>query len=188
MQNKSLAARLVIPGLLLFALAATNGIGAEQQSNNVPSRARMAEAVRHELAMLPYFSVFDNLQFQIRGMDTVVLKGQVTRPILKKDAERAVEHLERAGKVVNQIEVLPVSPNDDRIRVAQYRAIYSKPGLDRYGMQANPPIHIVVKNGNVTLEGVVASESDRNLAFIAANGVPGVFSVKNNLRVENRKS
>ena len=153
----------------------------------VTSRARLAEAVRHELAMLPNYGVFDNLQFQIEGVDTVVLQGQVTRPTLKQDAERALQRLERVGKVVNRIEVLPVSPNDDRIRAAQYRAIYSKPGLDRYAMQANPPIHIVVKNGHVTLVGVVATESDRNLAYIAANGVPGVFSVKSNLKVENRR-
>ena len=188
MHNKAFAARFVIPGLLLFVLAAMSAVGAEQKSKNVSSRARLAEAVRHELAMLPYYGVFDNLQFQVRGIDTVVLQGQVVRPTLKRDAEEAVQRLERVGKVVNEIEVLPVSPNDDRIRAAQYRAIFSRPGLDRYGMQANPPIHSVVKNGHVTLVGVVASESDRNLAYIAANSVPGVFSVKSYLRVENRKS
>ncbi len=113
-----------------------------------------------------------------------MLHGQVTRPALKDDSERAVRGIEGAGKIVNQIEVLPLSPNDDRIRLAAYRAIFGKPGLDRYALRAVPPIHIIVKNGNITLVGVVASEADKNEAGIYANGVPGVFSVTNNLRVE----
>ena len=144
---------------------------------------RLVKEVRHELVMLPYYNVFDNLSFKVDG-GTVTLMGQVTRPTLKSDAERVVKSIEGVGKVVNQIEVLPVSPNDERIRMAVYRAIYSQAGLQRYGMQAVPPIHIIVNNGNVTLEGVVANEGDKNIANIQANGVPGVFSVKNNLRVE----
>jgi hyperosmotically inducible protein len=144
---------------------------------------RLVREVRHELVMLPYYNVFDNLSFKVDGA-TVTLLGQVTRPTLKSDAERVVKGIEGVEKVVNQIEVLPVSPNDDRIRTTVYRAIYGQPTLQRYGLQAVPPIHIVVKNGNVTLEGVVSAEADKNVANIQAKSVPGVFGVTNNLRVE----
>jgi len=135
--------------------------------------------------MLPYYGVFDNLAYRVDG-NTVTLFGQVTRPTLKSDAEHAVKGIEGVERVNNQIEVLPLSPMDDRIRLAEYRAIFSQPGLDRYAMQAVPPIHIIVSNGKVTLEGVVATEADKNLAGVKANGVNGVFSVNNNLRVESR--
>lgn len=146
----------------------------------------LAEEVRHQLVMLPYYGVFDNLEFRIEGVDTVVLSGQVTRPTLKRDAERALKRLESVSKVVNNIEVLPLSPHDDDIRIAAYRAIYSKPGLDRYALRAVPPIHIIVKGGNITLVGVVANEGDRNLAEIASKGVSGAFSVTNKLQVEKK--
>jgi hyperosmotically inducible periplasmic protein len=110
----------------------------------------------------------------------------VTRPTLKSDAENVVKNIEGVERVNNEIQVLPLSPMDDRIRIAEYRAIFSQPGLDRYAMQAVPPIHIIVNNGKVTLEGVVANEADKNLAGIKANGVAGVFGVTNNLRVESR--
>src|SRR5262249_2134712 len=110
--------------------------------------------------------------------------GQVTQPTLKSDAEKAVKKIEGVQTVANEIEVLPLSPNDDRLRRELYRAIYSKAPLERYQMGAVPPIHIIVKNGNVTLEGAVGNEGDKNIAGITANGVPGVFSVKNNLRVD----
>jgi hyperosmotically inducible protein len=142
------------------------------------------EEVRHQLVLLPYYGVFDNLAYEIKDIDTVVLTGQVTRPTLKSDAENVVRKIEGVGKVENQIEVLPLSPNDDRIRTATYVAIYSRPGLDRYAWRAFPPIHIIVKNGNVTLMGVVATEADKNLAGMMANGVSGVFKVTNDLRVE----
>jgi hyperosmotically inducible protein len=141
--------------------------------------------VRHELVMLPYYGVFDNLAFKVDG-STVTLMGQVTRPTLKSAAERVVKDIEGVDKVVNNIEVLPLSPNDDQIRLATYRAIYGHSALNRYALQAVPPIHIIVKNGNVTLEGVVATEMDKNIANIQARSVPGVFSVTNNLRVEQR--
>ena len=141
--------------------------------------------VRHELVMLPYYGVFDNLAFQVEG-SMVTLMGQVTRPTLKSSAENVVEDIEGVEKVVNNIEVLPLSPNDDQIRLATYRAIYGHSALNRYALQAVPPIHIIVKNGNVTLEGVVATEMDKNIANIQARSVPGVFSVTNNLRVERR--
>ena len=149
------------------------------------SQDRITREVRHELVMLPYYGVFDNLAYRVDG-NTVTLLGQVTRPTLKSDAEHVVKDIEGVEKVNNQIEVLPLSPMDDRIRMAAYRAIYSAPGLDRYGMQAVPPIHIIVSNGKVTLEGVVATEADKNMANIRANGVSGVFSVTNNLRVESQ--
>lgn len=144
---------------------------------------RLVKEVRHELVMLPYYGVFDNLAYRVDG-GTVTLMGQVVRPTLKSSAENVVKRIEGVEKVVNQIEVLPLSPNDDQIRRAVYQKIYSFPSLStRYGFQAIPPIHIIVKNGNVTLEGVVDSEADKNVAGIQANGVPGVFSVTNNLRV-----
>lgn len=144
---------------------------------------RLAKEVRHELVMLPYYDVFDNLEFRVDG-GHVVLTGQVVRPTLKSSAENVVKNIEGVEKVTNSIEVLPVSPNDDRIRAAVYRAIYGHTALQRYGMRSVPPIHIIVKNGNVALEGVVANEGDKTIANIQANGVSGVFSVKNNLRVE----
>jgi hyperosmotically inducible protein len=127
--------------------------------------------------------VFDNLAFRVEG-STVTLLGQVTRPTLKSDAERVVKDIEGVERVNNQIEVLPLSPSDDQIRIAAYRSIYGASSLNRYAHQAVPSIHIIVKNGNVTLEGAVANEGDKNIAGIQANSVPGVFSVKNNLRTE----
>ena len=144
---------------------------------------RLTKEVRHELVMLPYYGVFDNLAYKVEG-GKVTLFGQVTRPTLKSDAEGVVKRIEGVESVDNRIQVLPLSPNDDRIRLAVYRAIYSRPGLDRYGLMAVPSIHILVANGNVTLEGVVANQGDKNLANISANGVSGVFSVVNNLSVE----
>lgn len=146
---------------------------------------RIQREVRHEILMLPFYGVFDNINFQVDG-DKLTLIGEVTRPTLKSSAEAVVKKIEGIESVNNQIEVLPVSSIDDRIRVAVHRAIYRHPGLDRYAIQAVPPIHIIVKNGHVRLEGVVASEADKNLAGIRANSVSGVFSVANNLRVEGR--
>jgi len=141
--------------------------------------------VRHELVMLPFYSVFDNLAFKVQG-DQVILLGQVVHPTLRSDAEAVVKKIEGVRSVVNQIEVLPASPFDDRLRRAVYRAIYSDTTLQRYALPPVPSIHIIVKNGHVTLEGVTANEMDRNIANIRANGVPGVFSVTNNLQIEKR--
>ena len=144
--------------------------------------------VRHELIMLPYYTLFDWLQFEVKPNDSVVLMGQVTRPTLKSDAENVVKRIEGVTSVVNQIEVLPLSPNDDRIRRAVYRALFSSNSpLFRYGLGAVPPIHIIVKNGNVTLKGVVDNQGDSNIANIKANGVSGVFSVKNELTIASSK-
>jgi hyperosmotically inducible protein len=144
---------------------------------------RITKEVRHELVMLPYYDVFDNLAYRVDG-PRVTLFGQVTRPTLKSDAENVVKKIEGVETVENQIEVLPLSPNDDRVRRAAYRAIFSEAPLQRYQLGAVPPIHIIVKNGNITLEGVVANQGDKNIAEIAAKGVHGAFSVRNNLRVE----
>lgn len=148
-----------------------------------PDEARIAKEVRHQLLLLPYYGVFDDLAFRVEG-GTVTLLGAVARPSLKPDAERVVKHVEGVTQVINEIDVLPPSPIDERIRVAAYRAIYGDPALSvRYGYRALPSIHIIVKNGHVTLEGVVANDADKNLVNIRANGVAGVFSVTNNLQV-----
>lgn len=139
--------------------------------------------IRRELVTLPFLGVFDNLSFKMED-GVVTLFGQVSRPSLRKDAQRVVERVSGVDQVINKIEILPLSNFDDRIRLAVFRAVYRQPGLDRLALMANPPIRIIVKNGNVTLEGVVLNKGDATRAFIAANGVPNVFSVKNNLRIE----
>jgi len=154
----------------------------KHQRSEEKYRERLAKQVRHQLVMLPWYSVFDNLAFRI-DRDKVTLLGQVTRPVLKSDAEAVVKRIEGVASVKNDIEVLPLSPMDDQLRRAVFRAIYGEPGMQRYAIQPIPSIHIIVKNGNVTLEGVVDTEMDRNLANIRANQVPNVFSVKNNLVV-----
>jgi hyperosmotically inducible protein len=147
--------------------------------------SRLSKAVRHELVTLPYLGVFDNLEYRVDGR-SVTLSGQVTRPTLKSDAERVVKRLEGVDTVNNRIEVLPLSGHDDRLRRSLYRAIYGYPALQRYALPVLKPIRIIVKNGHVTLTGVVANATDKNLANIRANGVHGVFSVTNNLQVERR--
>ena len=143
---------------------------------------RIQKEVRHELVMLPFLGVFDNLAYKVDGYN-VTLVGQVTRPTLKSDAENVVKKIEGVERVDNQIEVLPTSPMDDGLRRRLYRAIYGYPALQRYDMPVIKPIRIIVKNGNVTLEGVVDSEGDKNIANIRARSVPGTFSVTNNLVV-----
>ena len=166
--------------------ASTNPQEQRQPKDSDRIQQRLEREVRHELVMLPFFSVFDNLAFKVDG-DNVTLLGEVTRPSLKSDAESAVKRIEGVTNVVNQIEVLPPSPNDDRIRWAAYRAIYGDPMLQRYSVGIQQPIHIIVKNGHLTLEGVVSTEAEKNVANIRANGVSGVFSVNNNLRTESGK-
>jgi hyperosmotically inducible periplasmic protein len=169
---------------LITSVAATSVVAANP--NNSGNDANTVRKIRKELVTLPFYGVFDNLAFKYEE-GVVTLYGQVSRPTLKKDAARVVERLSGVDQVINKIEVLPLSNFDDRIRVAVYRAIYRQPGLDRLSIQAVPPIHIIVKNGNVTLEGVAPNKGDATRAFIAANGVPGAFSVKNNLRIEKNK-
>jgi hyperosmotically inducible protein len=185
--------RRALLAVLLFAfpLAVAPLAGASQppdspqQRSEEKYREQLAKEVRHQLVLLPYYSVFDNLAFKIDG-DKVTLLGQVVRPTLKSDAEAAVKSIEGVAAVVNNIEVLPVSPMDDQLRIAVYRAIYHDSALFRYGESAVPSIHIIVKNGNVTLVGVVDNESDKNLAYLRASGVPNVFSVKNELTVAGK--
>lgn len=167
------------------ARTASSGEETSTQAARDSSRyeERLKEEVRHQLVMLPWYSVFDNLAYRVEG-PTVILEGQVQRPSLKPDAESAVKRIEGVETVVNNIEVLPPSPHDDRIRRATYRAIYRFASLQRYALQAVPPIHIIVKNGHITLEGVVANQADKNVANIRARGVAGSFSVTNNLAIE----
>ena len=148
---------------------------------------RIVKEVRHELVMLPFYGVFDNLSYKVDPDGTVTLLGQVARPTLKSDAENVVKRIEGVEKVVNNIEVLPTSINDDQIRRAAYRAIYGNSVLSQYQLRAVPPIHIIVKNGHITLEGVVARAMDKQIAGIQANSVPGTFSVTNNLVVEEQE-
>jgi hyperosmotically inducible protein len=175
------AALLAAPLAALPCSAAAGPEGGNKQRNE-KSQEKLVKEVRHQLVMLPWYSVFDNLAYKVEG-DKVTLYGQVTRPTLKSDAEAAVKSIEGVSTVVNNIEVLPVSAMDDQLRRAVYRAIYSDAALSRYSIQAVPSIHIIVKNGNVTLEGVADNEMDKNLANLRASQVPNVFSVKNNLVV-----
>ena len=172
--------RRITPIMMVMGLA---GAALAQRHEGGKGQARLEKEVRHELVMLPFYDVFDNFEFKVNG-NTVTLMGQVTRPTLKSSAEKVVRQIEGVERVDNQIEVLPLSPNDDQIRRGVYRAIYGTTGLDRYAMQAVPSIHIIVRNGNVILAGYTATEADKNLANLKANGVPGVFSVTNNLRVD----
>lgn len=176
MRTKSIT--LVVSLLILFSLNAAT----QDNQPSAKSQERITREVRHELLMLPYFGVFDNIAYKVDG-STVTLLGQVVRPSLKSDAGNAVKRIEGVDKVDNQIEVLPPSSADDRIRVRLFRAIYQYPGLQKYALGVQKPIRIIVKNGRVTLEGVVDSEGDKNLANIRANSVSGIFEVTNNLQV-----
>ncbi len=168
--SRSILCLVVVLGFPFIALSQN-----KQQQN-------LVKEVGHELRMLPYYTVFDDLAYSVNG-NTVTLLGYVTNPTLKSSAERVVKGLEGVEQVNNQIEVLPLSPDDNQIRRATYRAIYGQPGLDRYALSAMPSIHIIVKNGHITLVGVVDSEADKDRAGIAANTVPGAFSVTNDLKV-----
>ena len=170
-----------LPLLLLTAMA-TLWLPAQQHPVSERSVQRIQKEVLHELTMLPYITVFDNLAFKVEG-DKVILLGQVTRPVLKSDAEKAVKSVEGVEAVDNQIEVLPTSINDDRLRRQLFRAVYGFGPLEKYDMSVIKPIRIIVRNGRVTLEGIVDSQADKDSAGIRANGVSGVFSVTNNLRV-----
>ena len=167
---------LTLYGMVLLAALALPVSAANQPMD------RVSREVRHELVMLPYYGVFDNLAFKVEN-GTVTLLGQVTNPTLKNDAEKSVKGIEGVNKVNNQIQVLPLSSMDNQTRLAEYRAIYGYVGLDRYAMQAVPSIHIIVDNGHVTLVGVVDTQADKDLAGVRANTVAGVFSVTNNLQV-----
>jgi hyperosmotically inducible periplasmic protein len=202
-------------GAVAICLALSLSLGrAQEEATTVPSAdqqqvLRIAKEVRKQIVTLSQYGVFDNIHFGIKGSDTVVLLGQASRPTLKSGAEKVVSKIEGVKSVDNQIEVLPVSPNDDRIRAAVYASIYRYPVLQKYtsnrggprgvpsvaraagGITNDPPlgyhaIHIIVKNGNVTLTGVVDSDTDLAIAEMRANGVPGVFSVDNDLQVASK--
>jgi hyperosmotically inducible protein len=173
--------RLSVLVITLLSIA-TFGVAQDRDQASAKAQERITREVRHELLMLPYFGVFDNIAYKVDGY-TVTVLGQVTRPSLKSDAENVVKRIEGVEKVDNQIEVLPPSPMDDRLRRRLYRAIYGYPALEKYALGVQKPIRIIVKNGHVTLEGVVDNDGDKNLAGIRANGVSGIFSVTNNLQV-----
>ena len=170
-QKVSLAVALALMSVPMFAKSAPKG--------------DLQDQVRHELVMLPYFTIFDDLAYKVDG-STVTLYGDVTRPVLKSDAGNAIKRLPGVTSVVNNINVLPLSPMDNRIRVATYRQIFGFGSLYRYAQGTQPSIRIIVENGHVTLKGVVDNAADRNLANIRANGVPGVFSVDNQLKVAEK--
>ena len=184
--KRSLLAVLALPLIFSMAALASPAIQDNQPTGALSQRSidRIIKEVRHELVMLPYYGVFDNLSYKVDADGTVTLLGQVSRPTLKSDAENVVKRIEGVEKVVNNIEVLPTSFSDDRIRRAAYRAIYGNSALSEYQVRAVPPIHIIVKNGNITLEGVVARQMDKQIAGMQANSVHGAFSVTNNLVVE----
>jgi hyperosmotically inducible protein len=165
--------------LIVAALAAAAGLVPAAPNHAL---SPVENKVRHELVMLPYLNVFDDISFRVDG-GTVTLFGEVTQPILKKDAENVVKKVEGVARVQNQIEVLPLSTFDDGIRLRTARAIYGYTPLQRYGWGTQPSIHIIVKNGNVTLMGFVNNDTDKQMAFLRANGVPGVFAVNNQLQI-----
>jgi len=147
---------------------------------------RLVRQIRHELATLPYYGVFDWLEFEVKPDNTVVLRGYVTRPTTKSDAEARVKEVDGVANVVNEIQVLPPSPQDDRLRVALYRQLYNWDSpLFRYATQAIPSIHIIVDRGRAILKGIVSSKADAQLAYARASSVPGLFEVKNELVVES---
>jgi hyperosmotically inducible protein len=186
--------KALIAGLLMFPLMGISarsdafaGSGKKVQAQAPrDSEAWLKKEVRHQLVMLPWYSVFDNLEYKVEG-SKVTLIGQVIKPVTKSDAVSSVKGIEGVQSVDDQIEVLPASPMDDQIRRAEYRAIYGFASLESYSLRAVPPIHIIVKSGYVTLEGSVATEADKDAANVRANGVANVFSVTNNLRVDGGK-
>jgi hyperosmotically inducible protein len=187
--KKSLLALLALP-LIFSMLALASPTTQDNQPTgtlNQKSIDRIYKEVRHELVMLPFYGVFDNLAYKVDPDGTVTLLGQVVRPTTKSDAENSIKRIEGVEKVVNNIEVLPTSPNDDRIRRDAYRAIYGNDVLSQYQMRAVPPIHIIVNNGKITLEGVVARQMDKQIAGMQANGVQGAFAVTNNLVTDEQE-
>ncbi len=179
---RTLANRITIVVLFFSALS----LAQKKPTYSPKAQARIVKEVRHQILMLPYFGVFDNIAFKHNGYD-ITLLGQVTNPSLRSDAERVVKRIEGVERVDNRIEVLPPSPNDDRLRRNVFIAIYHYGPLQHYGVGSNRPIRIIVNRGHVMLEGVVDREADKNMADIRANGVPGAFSVQNNLVVPGKK-
>jgi len=173
---------LLVSLATLLSLLGLSVAAQDNQKGSAQSQERITREVRHELLMLPYFGVFDFIAFKVDN-GTVTLLGQVVRPVLKSDAENAVKRIEGVERVNNQIEALPPSPMDDRLRIQLFHAIYGFPSLEKYALGVQKPIRIIVKNGHVTLEGVVDNQGDKDTANIRARTVPGTFSVDNNLQV-----
>ena len=173
-----------ILSVFLCAFMLPAALVAQKSNSNPPAKftERVKKQVTHEVLMLPNYGEFDAIGFKIQGY-TVTLFGHVVHASLKSDLEHQVKRIEGVERVINQIDILPPSPMDDRLRLQLFRAIYGYAPLQRYGVGSNRPIHIIVDRGHVTLEGVVDSNGDRNLVNIRANGVPGVFSVTNHLTV-----
>ena len=194
--------RLLLNSVFCSVLVSSFSVGtAASQSANQQSVLQMespdqrtgnqleaiAKRVRHELVMLPYYGVFDWLEGEVNPDGSVILRGEVVRPSLKSDAEFRVKRIESVTNVVSEIRVLPLSPMDDGLRIALYRAIFYS-SLARYSLGAVSPVHIIVRNGRATLKGVVGSEMDKQLAYMSARGVPGLFDVKNELMAEYKVS
>lgn len=196
MRNKSwLLSSLVLATAGLLISGTPGAMAAQQNKAQLDSPANrdarrmetLKEEVRHQLVTLPYYSVFDWLQAEVKPDGSVTLMGEVTRPTTKDDAGARIKKLEGATQVVNNIEVLPLSPMDSDLRIALYRAIYRFDSpLFRYATQSVPPIHIIVKSGRAVLKGIVLNQADSQLAYMAASGVSGVFEVKNELQIEQR--
>jgi hyperosmotically inducible protein len=184
----SIQSILVVTVLSVIASMGTSAAGKKAQGPVPPDRGSqnyeqwLTREVGHQLVQVPWLSVFDNLQYSVKGSE-VTLSGQVWQPVTKDDAETAVKGIEGVTKVNNNVEVLPLSPMDDQIRRAEYRAIYGASELQRYAMGVLPSIHIIVKGGHVTLVGTVDNEMDKNVAEIRAKSVPNVFSVDDQLQV-----
>ena len=189
MCNRKLRALVIFFTISVFASGVTcNAFGASTTKANPQGAlsARVIRQVRHELVTLPYYGVFDWLQFEVRSDNTVVLRGEVVKPTTKSDAEARVKDVDGVSKVVNEIEILPLSPQDDRLRRAVYRKLYGYDSpLFRYAVQSIPSIHIIIRNGHATLKGVVANKGDAQLAYMRARSVPGLFNVKTELQLEN---
>jgi hyperosmotically inducible protein len=192
--KRTLFAAFTIMALVFTSISTSAAPAPQKKSKNsrLESRPRaegdqayLTKEIRKELVTLPFYDVFDWFEYKVEPDGTVYLSGQVTRPTLKKDAQRRVEKVEGVDRVVNQVEVLPLSPNDDRLRRAVYRELFNfNSPLFRYGQQPVPSIHIIVSRGRLVLKGVVASKGDSDLANIKARGVPGLFEVRNDLKIE----
>jgi hyperosmotically inducible protein len=172
--------------LVFFLCLSAAAQDAQRGQASPKSEERITREVRHELLMLPYFNVFDDIKFKVDG-GTVTLIGAVVRPTLKSDAGNVIKRIEGVERVDNQIEVLPPSPMDDQLRLRLYREIYGYPALEKYALGVQKPIRIIVKNGHANLEGIVDSQGDKDLVNIRAKSVPGLFSVDNNLQVASGK-
>jgi hyperosmotically inducible periplasmic protein len=189
-QIKHSKSRSLLAVVAVVTMAFASGVAAFAGAKNQPPRqaarseVALSKEVRHQLVMLPYLTLFDNLEYSVNGT-AVTLSGYAVNPTLKSDAGRVVKNIEGVTQVTNNIKVLPPSSMDWRIRRAEYRAIYGYAGLWKYAMGALPPVHIVVDMGHVMIFGIVDSQADKNLIGLRAKTVPNVFSVQNDLQVAN---